>query len=245
MTDQQAPSRPKNKRLLWIIAIAVVVVIAGAFIGSRIYASNVSAQAEAVPTLTGAPSAAATSASPDAGEATASADQDGTWTVGSGSYAGYRLDEVLNGADVTVTGRTEDVSGSLSVADDQLTAADLTLQVDTITTDSNRRDQYFRTSAIDTSQFPEASFTLTEPVDVSATLEGGNQTFPIKGDLTLNGQTVSVKANVQGAFSDGEAQLVGQIPMTWEEFGVEAPNLGFVAVEDTGFIEFSLNVTQD
>ena len=244
MTDQPAPARPKNKKLLWIIAIAVAVAIAGVFMGSRIYAANVSAQADDVPTLSVTPNDVAPSREGDTGKATASADKDGTWTVGSGSYAGYRLDEVLNGADVTVTGRTEEVSGSLTVEDDQLTAADLVLQVDTITTDSNLRDQYFRTSAIDTSQFPEASFTLTEPVDVSATLEGETQTFPITGDLTLNGQTVSVEANVQGAFSDSAAQLVGQIPMTWAEFGVEAPNLGFVSVEDSGFIEFALNVTQ-
>lgn len=244
MTDQQAPARRKTKRLIWLIAIAVAVIIAGVFMGSRIYAANVSAQAEDVPTLSATPSGEASSAAGETGEALASTDRAGTWTIGSGSFAGYRLDEVLNGADVTVTGRTEDVSGSLTVEGDELTSADLTLKVDTITTDSNRRDQYFRTSAIDTSQFPEASFTLTEPVDVSATLDGDTQTFSIKGDLTLNGKTVPVDATVQGAFADGSAQLVGQIPMTWAEFGVEAPNLGFVSVEDSGFIEFSLNVTQ-
>lgn len=248
MADQPASPHPKNnarkKRPRWIIAIAVAVIIAGVFIGSRIYAANVSAQADAVPTLSAMPSSAASNGAGDASAASTSADRDGTWTVGSGSFAGYRLNEVLNGADVTVTGRTEDVGGSLTVEDDRLTAADLVLKVETITTDSGRRDQYFRTSAIDTSRFPEARFTLTEPVDVSATLEGETRTIPITGDLTLNGQTVSVEANVQSAFSDGAAKLVGQIPMTWAEFGVEAPNLGFVAVEDSGFIEFSLEVTQ-
>lgn len=143
-----------------------------------------------------------------------------------------------------LTGRTEDVSGSLVVKDDQISAADLKLQVDTITTDSDRRDAYFRTSAIDTPQFPEGNFTLTKPVDVSATFDGDTKELDITGDLTLNGQTVPVTSTVQGAFSDGSAQMVGQIPMTWADFGVEAPNLGFVSVEDTGFIEYSLNVTQ-
>ena len=237
MTDQPAAPRPKNKRLIWIIAIAVAVIIVGVFIGSRIYAASVSAQADEVPTLSAPPSAAVSSGAGQTGAPSAAVDRAGTWTIGSGSFAGYRLDEVLNGADVTVTGRTEDVSGSLTVENDQLTAANLALKVDTITTDSDRRDAFFRTSAIDTSLHPEASFTLTEPVDVSATLEGG--------DLTLNGQSVSVDADVQGAFADGTAQLVGQIPMTWAEFGVDAPDLGFVSVEDSGFIEFSLNVTQE
>lgn len=244
MTDQPAPARPKNKRLIWIIALVAAIVVAGIFVGSRIYAANVSARAEAVPTLSATPTGEASKATGESGAATAAEDHSGTWTVGAGSFAGYRLDEVLNGADVTVTGRTEDVSGSLTVEDDRLTAADIELSVDTISTDSDRRDQYFRTTAIDTSQYPEATFTLTEPVDVSGALEGDTQSFAITGDLTLNGQTVSVDANVQGVLADGSAQLVGQIPMTWAEFGVEAPNLGFVAVEDSGFIEFSLNVAR-
>ncbi|MBV1780095.1 hypothetical protein KRR55_13335 [Paeniglutamicibacter sp. ABSL32-1] len=51
MTDQPAPTRPKNKRLIWIIALVAAIVVAGIFVGSRIYAANVSARAEAVPTL--------------------------------------------------------------------------------------------------------------------------------------------------------------------------------------------------
>lgn len=245
MTDQPNPTRPnpsKKKRLFWIALVAVLVIGAGVFIGSRIYAANVSAQAEEAPTISLAPStdssdAASTGSAPDT--------TDGTWNIEAGSYAGYRLNEVLNGADVTVTGRTEEVSGSLTVANDELTAAKVSLQVAEISTDSERRDQYFRGTAVNTAQFPEATFTLTEPVNVSTASAGGQQKFEITGELSLNGRTVSVTAAVEAAFVDGQAQLVGQIPMTWSEFAVEAPNLGFVSVEDHGFIEFSLNVEQN
>ncbi|MGP9785431.1 YceI family protein [Glutamicibacter sp. 287] len=242
---QSVEKKPTKMRRAWIVAFAVVVIIAGVFIGSRIYASSVSAQAEDVPTLSQPPVAKQSNGAPEVGSDSIAGDTSGTWSVGSGSFAGYRLDEVLNGANVTVTGRTEDITGSLTVQEDQLIAADLALQVDTISTDSERRDQYFWTTAIDTGQFPEATFTLAEPVDVSASRDGGAQTFNMTGELTLNGRTVEVSTDVEAVFNDGQAQLVGQIPMTWADFGVEAPNLGFVAVEDDGFIEFSLNVAQN
>ncbi len=58
MTDQPAPARRKKKRLIWIIPMVVALIIAGVFIGSRIYADTVSAQAEDVPKLTATPTAA-------------------------------------------------------------------------------------------------------------------------------------------------------------------------------------------
>ncbi len=35
-----------------------------------------------------------------------------------------------------------------------------------------------------------------------------------------------------------------QIPITFADFGVEAPSLGFVKVEPQGFVEFELNLTK-
>lgn len=244
MPENSPPAHPRNKRRRWIIVIilAAFILLAGVLIGSRLYTGYVSSQAGNVPTLTTSSSAPTSN---DSASSPADADLSGTWRIDSGSYAGYRVDEVLNGSDGTVTGRTGDINGSLTVTDQQLTATDLILQIDTITTDSSRRDNYFRTTAIDSSQHPEATFTLTEPVDLSAAAVSGTQTYSVTGDLTLNGQTRPVTAEVQSAFGEGTAQVVGQIPTTWSDFGVEAPNLGFVAVEDSGFIEFSLNVRQD
>jgi polyisoprenoid-binding protein YceI len=77
------------------------------------------------------------------------ADTDGVWTVTDGSTAGYRVDEVLNGADVTVAGTTGRVTGTVEVAAGELTAAQVTVDVASITTDSGRRDAYFRDRIMD------------------------------------------------------------------------------------------------
>jgi hypothetical protein len=47
------------------------------------------------------------------------------------------------------------------------------------------------------------------------------------------------------AVFDGEGgQVAGSIPITFADFGVEAPNLGFVSVEPDGFVEFSLTIAR-
>ena len=96
----------------------------------------------------------------------------GDWAIGAGSTAGYRLDEVLNGTDVTVVGSTDQVSGTVTVDGEAVTAATVTVDVASIATDSGNRDQYFRTVALETEQFPTATFTLTEPIDAGVPADG-------------------------------------------------------------------------
>lgn len=226
-------SPPRKRPIILIVIVALVAIVAGVLIASRLYADTVSSEAADAPTLS---SSAATAPATSA---------DGTWTSTDGSYAGYRLEEVLNGSDVTVTGRTEDVDATFNVSDKELTDATATIQVSSITTDSDRRDNYFRSTAIDTTANPEATFTLTAPVDISSALDDGSGTVTLQGDLRINGQTQPITVEADSVFGGGTAQIVGQIPVTWADFGVEAPNLGFVSVEDTGFIEFSLTMVKD
>ncbi|MGH3350065.1 MAG: YceI family protein [Nocardioides sp.] len=164
----------------------------------------------------------------------------GTWSVSEGSFAGYRVDEVLRGEDVTVTGRTEDVTGQVSIAEGEVTEASIEVKVATIATDSSNRDGYFRENAIQAEEFPTASFELTEP----AALEDGATEVELTGDLTVHGETqpVTVAAEVGSDGADA-MQVVGSVPITFADFGVEAPNLGFVSVEDSGSVEFSLALT--
>src|SRR4029453_17277165 len=100
-----------------------------AIAGPIIYRDFIVGEAEAVPTVTAAPSPSASAAAIDPAELS------GSWAVTDGSFAGYRVDEVLNGTDVTVVGRTEEVTGSLTVEGLTLTEAELTVDVASIATD--------------------------------------------------------------------------------------------------------------
>jgi polyisoprenoid-binding protein YceI len=228
-----------QKRTVIILSIVAGVVLLGgtaAVAGPIVYRDLIVGPAESAPTVTAAPSA-------DTGAASEAADLTGTWAVGGDSYAGYRVDEVLNGTDITVVGRTEEVSGTLTVDGLTLTDAEITVDVESIATDEPPRDAYFRDVALRVSEHPTATFTLTGPVTAAEPPVAGEvQTISATGDLTIAGVTRSIDVELEAVFDGEGGQVAGSIPITFADFGVEAPSLGFVSVEPQGFVEFSLTI---
>ncbi|MEN0102959.1 MAG: YceI family protein [Curtobacterium sp.] len=226
--------RTRTKVLLGIAAGVVVIGAAGVIGGPIVYANLVNGSAEAEPTL-----------APTGGATLDPADADGTWQAGNDSFAGYRVHEVLRGQDVTVTGRTKDVDATATVADGSLERATVTVQVASIATPESARDEYFRSQALQTDRFPTATFRVTDPVDVRAALAGTERDVTLRGDLTMHGVTKTVEADAQlGVDGDGHVQVAGSIPVTFADYGVDAPDLGFVKVDGSGAVEFSLELTR-
>ncbi|PZF59911.1 YceI family protein [Curtobacterium sp. MCSS17_008] len=216
-----------------VVLLVAVLAVVGVAVGTNVYSSSENAKASAVPSV-GASRAPSTLDTEQVS---------GDWTVGGGSEAGYRVHEVLNGSDVTVTGRTDSVTGSATVEGTSITAATITVQVAEITTDSAQRDSYFRDSALDVAAFPEATFTLTEPVADAVPSGSGTTSVEADGELTLHGVTKPVRAALQiGLDGDGVA-VSGSVPITFSDYGVQAPDLGFVEVDDAGEIEFLVHAT--
>ncbi|GAA1810467.1 MULTISPECIES: YceI family protein [Brevibacterium] len=239
MTNSTAARRPFYSRpLVWIIAlIAIAVLVAGALVGTKLYTSS---QNTAAPTEFANEDIASGSGGADGAAGSIA----GQWTIGEGSEAGYRVDEVLNGEDVTVVGRTPDVTGDITIDGSELTAGTVSVDLRTVTTDSSRRDNYFSGQAIDTNANPEATFTATGPVDLTALSDSGSAEIDIPGTLEINGQTQEATAQTTATRADTGLSVVGAIDVTWQDYGVEPPNLGFVSVEDAGVVEFSLALTQ-
>ena len=80
---------------------------------------------------------------------------------------------------------------------------------------------------------------LASAVEVAA--DGGD--LALVGDLTIRDVTHEVTVTAQAATAGEDLQVVGSAPITFADFDVQAPDLGFVVVEDTGAIEFSLELT--
>lgn len=224
-----------------IVAGVLVLGATAAIAGPIIYRDLIVGDAAAAPTVTAAPSQGA-----DAGDGSAAAsDLTGTWSVSDGSFAGYRVDEVLNGTDVTVVGRTSEVTGTAAVDGLTLESAEITVDVASIETDSGNRDDYFRQNAMRVDEHPTATFVLTDTVSSDEQPAVGEvQTIQATGDLTLAGVTRTVTVELEAVLNGETGQVAGSIPITFADFGVEAPNLGFVSVEPDGFVEFSLELTR-
>lgn len=234
-------------RKKWIIiGASLLVLIAAVWGGSAIYANVENGRALdelalSTPAATSAAPATAGASATDAPATTAGAtDLAGTWTVRDGSQAGYRVKEVLNGQDVTVVGRTTGVTGTATVEGTSLTAATVTVDMKNVTTDNSSRDGQFL-GILKTSEFPTSTFTLTGPVDIGA-ISNGVATVQAPGELTVAGVTQKVTATLSAQVTADGVEVQGSIPVTFKDYGIDAPNLGFVKVENTGTIEMLLKL---
>jgi len=195
--------------------------------------------------------AADTAASTPADETTAAPSDgslDGEWVIAEGSEFGYRVPETLAGVDTEATGRGSEITGSFTVAGNEVGEACFVVQVASITSDQSLRDSSFNGRIMETSEFPTAQFVLTEPIvlDELPTAGGDAVTTEATGDLTLHGvtQSVTFEVTVQAGEPDDDGAVVvgvlGQIPITFADYDISDPSGGPAQVGDDGTLEFLL-----
>ena len=130
------------------------------------------------------------------------------------SQFGYRVDEVLAGVNTTAVGRSNQLTGTMTVDGTTVPAVDVEVQVATITSDQSKRDENFRGSVMNTAEFPTATFHLTEPIELGTIPAEGEQiTATATGELTLHGVTQPVTFDVTAQASGGKIGVLGSIPI--------------------------------
>ena len=163
------------------------------------------------------------------------------------SFAGFRVNEVLGGGigDFTAVGRTADVSGSVELTDTALVATTVDVAMSTLRTDNGSRDGQVR-RALNTNEFPVATFTLTEPLDLPAGMaEGEALSTSAHGDLTIKGITNRATFDLQAQLVGDTIVAVGSSEVVFSDYGVTAPTAPIVvSVEDHGIMEFQLILTR-
>ncbi|MGP5930120.1 YceI family protein [Corynebacterium glyciniphilum] len=171
---------------------------------------------------------------------------DGHWDVVSGAgenstEAGYTFDEVLPGQEKSTSGRTSEVSGDLVVANDVLEEGKVTVDVASIESDIEKRDIHVRDNILHTDQYPEATFTISDPVDLSSLPEDGSvDTVTVNGELTMHGKTNDVTAELT-VLRTGENVIVqGQVPVEREAFGIVTPEFVASQIAEEGTVDLLL-----
>ena len=182
--------------------------------------------------------AAPTTAAPGSTDAS---DPSGTWNISGDSTLGYRVSEVLFGVDTEGAGRTNAVTGALVIDGTTATSADFTVEMATITSDDDRRDGQFNGRIMNTSEFPTATFVLTEPIDFGTVpAEGETITATATGDLTLRGVTRSVTFDLEAKVEGGRIGVLGNIPIAFSDYDIPDPSNQAATVKDNGLLEFVL-----
>jgi polyisoprenoid-binding protein YceI len=268
-TPPANPARPSSLRL-GIVAVAVAIVAVGAFGLWYVFLrpSGPAAVGEtnvAIPTASAAassadPTAAAASSSSAGASAGSSAATgggiDGTWNVDtsigsfsdfSDSFVGYRVQEELAniGGNIAV-GRTPKVSGSMTMAGTSVTAGTIEADLTALQSDDNRRDGQLSRQGLETGTFPNATFTLTTPIDLgSIPADGTEITVTAKGQLTLHGQTKDVEIPLKATLSGNTILVKGSIDIAFNDYGMSKPNsFAVLSIADTGTLELQLFFTK-
>jgi polyisoprenoid-binding protein YceI len=261
------PKRSRTKKILIWVAIGVVAAIALGYGAIWFYAEVLNdspdaldesdlgaalagtvaapppadtAAADTVPAGSTAPAATTPVASAPASAAPV-AGFDGAWVATDASQFGYRVEEVLAGVNTTAVGRSNQIDGTLTIEGTTVTGVDVSVDVATITSDESRRDNQFYGRIMTVSEFPTATFVLTQPIDFGRIPVGDETiTATATGDLTLRGVTNPVKFDVTAQTTDGRIGVLGSIPVLFSDYGIANPSLGPVTTEDNGLVEFVL-----
>lgn len=225
------------KRWLVIAPVAIMIMVVG---GTWVFINVI--QDEAPERLTLADATSAASAGTDSSDA--GTDPGGTWNIAEGSTVGYRVQEVLFGQTSVAVGRTQEVTGSMTVRDTTVETAEFTVDMASVRSDESRRDDQFNGRTMETGTYPVATFQLTKPVDLGAIpTEGEDVTFNATGDLMLHGVTRSVTVELTGRWTGSTVQVAGSIPITFADYDIDDPSFaGVISTEDDGTLEFSLNL---
>jgi polyisoprenoid-binding protein YceI len=166
-------------------------------------------------------------------------DVDGAWTATNGSQAGYRVHENLHGQDNEAAGRTSQVTGTLEISGLTISAAEIVVDLASVTSDDNRRDNQYRNRIMDVSRFPAATFRLTQPITLpSVPTDTTKLSLKATGDLSLRGTTKSVTVDLNAQRDGASIKVQGAIPLRFDDWGIPSPSIAGISVDDHGEIEF-------
>ena len=230
----------KMRRVKWIVAVGGAVVVVAAVLGVLYFRSGTSP----APLTLNSTATPAPAASLDPSQAA------GTWTIASGSVAGYRVREQLAQlpAPSDAVGRTSSITGTITLEAEPsgpaVSAAAFSVDVATLKSDRAMRDNHIRTLGLQTNTYPTATYRATVPTMLPATVASGAVVkVSTTGELTLHGVTKTVTIPLQARLTGSEIDVVGSLTFPFEQFGMQPPSIGgFVSVVDSATLEFELRL---
>jgi polyisoprenoid-binding protein YceI len=235
-----------QRRIVLLGGLAALLVVLG---GGGIYAYYFSGVRSAPKQLgLSSPSPAA---SPTASAAPATG-LSGKWAIGTGSLAGYRVNEVFVGTTTPhqAVARTSNLSGSATVGGDsggayQLSGITFTAGVDSLASvdqvagrDVRLRDNVVSRS-LEVQRFPSATFTASVG-SVPDSVASSAVDLSVPGQLTIHGVTKSVTATGKAQLNGGRIEIAGSLPIDMRDYGVQPPQIGFTTVDSMVTIDFDL-----
>lgn len=238
-------ARRRRRLILGVAGVALVVVVA-AVLGPYVYIHFIEAPAPAKLELPSSSRTTTPSSLHGSTTSVPSASIDGTWNVGSGSIAGYRVQEVLLGQSATAVGRTKEIWGSLTIEGTTVTQGSFTVNMASVVSDQSQRNARFDSTIMDVSQYPTATLTLSSPIDLGQVPASGvTRHYNAVGDLEMHGVTKSVAFSVSAERIGADIDVLADLSIPFSEWNIANPSIGgFVTTANVGTLEVLLHLTQ-
>lgn len=247
MSARFAPTgKPHGTRRLFLIVAAVFAIAVVAIGGYGLWYILIGPAGPAAVNAPVIPAGAAVAAP---------ASFDGSWKVDTSlgsmddftaTWVGYRVQEQLVGiGGHTAVGRTPKVSGSMTLNGSTIGAVSITADLTALASDDSNRDNQLRRQAIQTDNFPTATFALGQPIALgSLPADGTTVSATATGNLTIHGTTKAVTMSLQAQRKGGVIAVAGSIPIVFGDYGFTGPNsFSVVSVDDHGIMELHLLFT--
>jgi polyisoprenoid-binding protein YceI len=169
-----------------------------------------------------------------------------------GSEARYRVREQLAGFDFPndAVGVTSRVSGSLVLGPGGSIVpgeSEFRVRLDSLTSDSQRRDAYVRRRTLEVDRYPEAVLVPRRIVDLpSPPPDSGSVSFRLEGDLTVHGHTRPTVWEVSAEFGPGAITGMATTAFPFDTFGITIPQVARVlSVDDNIRLEIQFRMVRE
>ena len=230
-----------NKKIL-IPLIAIVVVVGGLFAARALFFGDAPEEVDL----------ADTTSEPSGGDVEFA----GTWTVDNSSgdlegdeptstFAGYRIQEEFAGIGAsTAVGRTRDVEGTMTIDGNTISDVNITVDLTTLRSDKEMRDNALRDRGLQTGTYPEATFALSEPIEIGSEPDEGEVIeVEATGDFTLHGVTKEVTIPLEAKWTGGRITVVSSFDVDLDDYEIERPTTArVVSIADKGTVEMQLHL---
>jgi polyisoprenoid-binding protein YceI len=210
-------------------------------------AAPTAAPAAEAPTAAPADAPTAATAAPAAAEAATAAPAPSGAAGGTRTFtivpeqteASYEVQEKFLNRELPnmALGKTNAVSGDLQVSLDGKPTGKITkITVDlrTLTSDSDRRDSRIRTQWLESEKYPFAEFTSTDVQGTPETyIEGQEVNFKLTGDMKIREVTKPVTFDVKGKLEGDTITGTATSKILMKDFGFDPPSIvGMLTVND-------------
>lgn len=165
----------------------------------------------------------------------------GLYQIATHSEVEYRVAEILFGQSATAVGKTNTISGSLTLDDATVTAAKFTVPLATVKSNESLRDIQFRGRIMDVAQYPDAVFTLTAPIPLGTLPAVGSViNATATGNLSMHGVSRSVTFVIHAEYTGTEIEVSASIPITFANWDIQNPSGGPAQVGNSGAMDLRL-----